>query len=242
MAIRQRLKELAGQRPRYGSPRLTVLIRREFGCVNHKRIERLYSEEGLQLPKRRKKKRIGTVRRIPLETPTRPNEVWSMDFMSDSLYNGRRFRTLNIIDNYSRELIALEAGSSITGQRVVRILENVRLLCGLPKTIVVDNGPEFTGKALLLWSQERNVHLHFIDPGKPMQNAFIESFNGSFRDECLNQHWFKSIWDVQETIRQWRLDYNQNRPHSSLNMLSPMQFKQSKLCHLKYDKLTLTLD
>ena len=226
LVIRKRLRELALQRPRFGSPRLTVLIRREFGAVNHKRVERIYREEKLQVPVRRKRCRRRTIRSVPLLVPTTVNERWSMDLMSDSLADGRRFRMLNIVDDFSRESLAIEVDTSLPGTRAVRVLERLSEARGFPKTIVMDNGPEFTSKAMLLWSEERDVRLHFIEPGKPTQNAFVESFNGKFRDECLNENWFHGLEDAREKIENWRVDYNTQRPHRSLRQLTPFEYKK----------------
>ena len=224
--IRQRLRELAVVRPRFGSPRLGVLLRQELGAINHKRVERLYAEEGLQLPKRHKKLRRSFSRVMPVETPTRPMQRWSMDFVQDSLRDGRRFRTLTIVDQFSRECPAITVDTSISGQRVTRVLDGLAEYTGLPEVIVMDNGPEFTSKAMLCWAQQRGVKLHFIDPGKPTQNAYIESFNGKFRDECLNQHWFNNLPEAGRMIEEWRNDYNRARPHSSLGYLAPETFRQ----------------
>jgi putative transposase len=192
-----------------------VLLKREEIIVNHKRLHRLYRQEGLVLRKRRRQ-RAASVTRLPLVVPGKGGERFSMDFVSDSLATGRSFRTLNIVDDYTRECLAIEVETSLTGERVARVLQ--RLLTGdqKPQMIVVDNGPEFTSKALDAWATRNKVHLRFIDPGRPMQNAFIESFNGRFRDECLNQHWFISLEEAREEIEKWREDYNQQRPHSSL--------------------------
>lgn len=225
--IRQRLRDHAVKRPRFGSPRLTVLLRQEFGAINHKRVERLYAGEGLQLPRRRKKKRRG-IRVAPLETPTRAGQRWSMDFVHDSLTDGRRIRALTIVDDFSRESPAIEVDTSIGGERVVRVLEGLKYSCGLPKALVMDNGPEFTSKAMLAWAERTGVELHFIDPGKPTQNACIESFNGKFRDECLNEHWFENLSDARQIVETWRMDYNQVRPHSSLGYVAPEQFRRNE--------------
>ena len=224
--IRQRLRDLAAARPRFGSPRLGVLLRQEFGAINHKRVERLYAEEGLQLPKRRKKLRRSFSRAIPLEAPTRPMQRWSMDFVHDSLRSGRKLRALTIVDQFSRECPAIAVDTSISGQRVTRVLDGLAEYNGLPEVIVMDNGPEFTSKAMLCWAQQRGVKLHFIDPGKPTQNAYIESFNGKFRDECLNQHWFSDLQEARTLVEEWRRDYNLARPHSSLGYLAPETFRQ----------------
>jgi putative transposase len=221
--LRERLRELAQERRRFGYRRLTVLLRREGWTVNHKRIYRMYREEGLGV-RRRKRKRIGAVERQPLAIPTRPNERWSMDFISDALSEGRKFRSLNIVDDFSRECLAAEVDTSITGARVVRVLERLRERRGLPQLLVMDNGPEFAGQAVDVWAYERSVKLRFIEPGKPVQNAYIESFNGKMRDECLNEHWFMSLREARETIEAWRSDYNEVRPHSSLGNRTPQEF------------------
>lgn len=239
--IRKRMRELAVKRPRFGSPRLTVLLRREFGTVNHKRIERLYAQEGLQIPRRRKARRRGVSRQGMLLEPTRPNEHWSMDFVADAFSDGRRFRALTMMDNFTRESVAIEVDISLSGQRVTRVLDWLKLVQGLPETIIVDNGPEFTSKAMLSWAQENQVKLHFIDPGKPVQNAYIESFNGRLRDECLNQHWFKNLNEARQIIEDWRVDYNQERPHSSLKHLAPEVFKQAWENENNKPKLSLQL-
>ena len=223
--IRERLKELALKKTRYGAPLLTMLIRREFGAVNHKRIERMYREEGLQLPRKRRKG-VKYERKQPLEPAVRPNERWSMDFMSDSLHDGRKFRVLTIIDDFTRESVGMEVDTGISGERVTRTLDRIAESGGFPEKIVMDNGPEFTSKAMLLWSERRGVRLHHIEPGKPNQNAFIESFNGTFRDGCLNQHWFESLSEARGTIERWRVEYNIERPHSSLGKMTPMEFRR----------------
>jgi putative transposase len=221
--LRKRLKELAAERRRYGYRRLTVLLRREGQTVNHKRVYRLYREEGLSV-RRRKRKRIGAVERQPLTIPIGTNQRWSMDFVADGLGDGRKFRSLNIVDDYSRECVAVEVDTSIPGGRVVRVLERLRELRGVPQVLVTDNGPEFAGQALDVWAYERGVKLHFIEPGKPVQNAFVESFNGKMRDECLNEHWFGTLAEARQTIEAWRRDYNEVRPHSSLGNRTPQEF------------------
>lgn len=239
--LRERLRELALQRPRFGSPRLTVFIRREFGAVNHKRIERIYADEGLQVPLRRKRKRRGSVRQVPLALPSRPGERWSMDLVADSFSDGRRFRTLTIVDDFSRECPAIEVDTSISGTRIVRVLERLSGNCTLPGVIVTDNGPEFTSRAMLAWADENNVRLHFIEPGKPTQNAFVESFNGKFRDECLNENWFKSLDDAKEKIETWRIDYNTTRPHRSLKQMTPLEYRNKVDSNTKDKKNELSL-
>lgn len=221
--IRARLRELAQKRRKFGATRLHTLLRRAGILINHKRTERLYREEGLSLRLKNRKKRISHLR-VVMDRPERINQHWSMDFVSDSLYNGRRFRVLTIVDDLSRECPVLEADHSLTGQRVARVLTRAALTRGLPEVITVDNGPEFISKALDLWAFENNVKLRFIQPGKPTQNAYIESFNGKFRDECLNDNVFVTLNSAQKIIETWRQDYNSERPHSSLNKLTPKEF------------------
>lgn len=223
--VRGRLKELAGERPRFGYRRLGVLLRREGHPINLKRVLRLYREEGLKL-RAKKRKRIASTQRVRPEATTATNQVWSMDFVSDTLSCGRRFRSLNIVDCHSREALCLEVDTSLSGQRVVRALQQLSATRGLPQTIQVDNGPEFTGRALDEWAFRNRVKLHFIEPGKPVQNAVIESFNGKMRDECLNQEWFTSLNEARTSIERWREDYNEFRPHSSLDNLSPADWVQ----------------
>ena len=221
--LRERLRELAAQRRRFGYRRLRILLDREGWHVNHKRVYRVYREEGLAV-RRRKRKRMGAVERQPLGVPAGPNQRWSMDFVADGLSDGRRFRSLNIVDDYNRRCLAAEVDTSIPGSRVVRVLERLRELEGLPEALVTDNGPEFAGQALDAWAYQRRVKLRFIEPGKPVQNAFIESFNGKMRDECLNEHWFVSLQDAREKIETWRRDYNEVRPHSALGNRTPEEF------------------
>lgn len=229
MELRHRLVALAERWRRFGYRRLTVMVRREGMIANHKRVYRVYRALGLQV-RRRKRKRIAIRRAIPARVkPYRPNERWSMDFMSDTFYNGRPFRTLNIVDDYSRECLAIEIDTSLGGQRVVGVLERLVSTRGLPESIVVDNGPEFVGTVLDAWAVRRGVHLDPIDPGKPVQNAYIESFNGRFRDECLNENWFIDLIDARTIIEGWREIYNTVRPHGSLHNLTPEAFAQLPL-------------
>ena len=222
--LRERLREKAGERRRFGYRRLHVMLRREGWIVNHKRVYRLYREEGLSVRKR-KRKRVSRGERLPLEVPAGPNEVWCLDFVQDALSWGRKIRMLAVEDAFHREALAIEVDTSLPGVRVARVLDRLTAeRCAIPDIIVLDNGPELTSRALDLWAYERGVRLHFIDPGKPQQNGFIESFNGKFRDECLNEHWFLSLADARRIIEDWRLDYNQNRPHSSLGNLTPEEY------------------
>jgi putative transposase len=228
--LRTRLRELAAERPRFGYRRLHALLRRENEAdgrarwpVNHKRVYRLYREERLSL-RRHKRKRFRAEARLPLVLPTQANQVWTMDFVRDELADGRKFRTLDLMDGYTREAPQIEVDHSLPGGRVVRVLEQTAQQRGYPRAIQVDNGPEFISRAVDQWAWAHGVALHFIDPGKPVQNAFIESFNGKFRDECLNRNWFASLAEAREIIEAWRLDYNTVRPHSSLGYRTPQEF------------------
>ena len=220
-----RLPELAARKPRYGYRRLHLMVVREGHEVNHKRVYRVYTKLGLAV-RRKKRKRVAQANRRPKVVPTQANEQWSMDFMSDVLASGRRFRTLNIVDDATRECLAIEVDTSLSGIRVGRVLSEIGHIRPLPERIVVDNGPEFTSKALDQWAYEHGVELAFIRPGKPIENCFVESFNGRFRDECLNLHWFSSLEDARRTIDEWRFDYNYYRPHSSLGGRPPAEFAE----------------
>ncbi len=218
--LRSRLKALAEQYPRYGYPTLHDMLKSEGLVINPKRTYRVYREEGLQVRTKRRKKLNRP--RIPMLVPNSINQRWSMDFVSDQLANGRRFRVLNIVDDYSREYVLQIVDFSISGERLARELD--QLDRKLPKTIVCDNGPEFTCKAMFFWSKRVGVKLHFIQPGKPTQNAFVESFNGKFREYCLDLHWFASLEDARSTIEDWRRHYNHVRPHRSLGRIPPAVF------------------
>lgn len=225
LQLQERLLVLAERWRRFGYRRLTVMVRREGLVVNHKRVYRIYRALGLQV-RRRKRKRLVAARRAPLVAPSRCNERWSMDFMRDTLQDGRPFRLLNVVDDYTRECLAIEVDTSLGGQRVVHVLERLAVLRGLPHAIVVDNRPEFVGTVLDAWAARQGVQLHFIDPGKPMQNAYIESFNGKFRDECLNENWFLDLNEARQIIEHWRCIYNTLRPHGSLDDRTPEAFAQ----------------
>jgi putative transposase len=220
--LRLRLKDLAAARVRYGYERLHTLLVREGWQINLKRVYRLYHEEGLSLRLKTKKKRISE-RRVPLSRPTAPDECWSMDFVADRLADGRPFRMLTLVDNFSRVSPAIECDFSLNGQRVVAVLERFKET-GLPQTIKVDNGSEFISKVLDAWAHRHGVKLEFSRPGKPTDNAFIESFNGRLRQECLNQNWFTSLAEARQTVEAWRQDYNEYRPHSSLDQKTPSEF------------------
>ncbi len=225
----ERLKALADRWRRFGYRRLTILLHREGEKVNHKRVYRLYRQENLKL-RRRNRKRTAGQREILMNLPVGPNYRWSIDFVMDSLATGRRFRTFNIVDDFTRESVAIEVDTSISGMRVTGVLDRLAATRGLPEMIVMDNGPEFTSRAMLAWANKHNQKLHYIEPGKPIQNAFVESFNGKFRDECLNEHWFLNLQEARERIETWRQHYNSERPHSSLNYLTPNEFaNQHKL-------------
>jgi len=218
-----RILDIASSRVRYGYKRIHVLLMREGWRINHKKVYRIYCQEGLNLRYRKKRKHISRAR-LPRVDVTGINQCWAMDFMSDALFNGRRFRTLTMMDIYSRECLNIYADSSITGDKVVNILEALKPYRGLPERIRVDNGPEFVSKALDNYSYLNNIKLEFSRLGKPVDNAYIESFNGSLRDECLNTNWFLSMEDAQEKLEAWRVDYNQYRPHSSLDNMTPEEF------------------
>ena len=222
-ALRAALKEAASKRRRWGYRKLAMKLRREGFTDNHKRIYRVYREEGLQVPMRRKRK-AALWRGEKPEASGHRDDRWSMDFMSDQLANGRRIRTLNIVDDHTRECLAIEVDSSLSGHRVCRVLDRLVAERGHPKRLITDNGPEFTSKVLDRWAYEHCVELQFIQPGKPVQNAFVESFNGTMRNECLNEHWFLDLDDAKELIEAWRIDYNTERPHSSLGGMTPGEF------------------
>jgi putative transposase len=225
-SLKRRLRELAAARPRFGYRRLHVLLRREGVTVNHKRIERLYREEGLAV-RRRRRKRVARDGRGRAAVPERPNQQWGIDFVSDTLAWGRRIRLFTVVDVFTREVLAIEVDTSLPGGRVVRVLERLAVERGAPDEIVLDNGPELAGKAVDQWAYERGVQLRFIEPGKPVQNAFVESFHGRLRDECLDRHWFVGLSDARHTIESWRQDDHQSRPHSALDYRPPEEFRQA---------------
>ena len=223
--LRARIREIAAERVRWGYRFIHNKLRREGVLVNRKRVQRLYREEGLAVRRRGKKRRSQSPRLI--RTPlSGPNKRWSMDFVSDTLSSGRTFRCLNIIDEFSRESMAIYPSHSIPALRVIEVLERLREERGLPEVIVTDNGSEFTSRAFDSWAYARGIKVDFIQPGKPIQKCFVESFNGTFRDDCLNLHWFLSLEDARRTIETWRRDYNEVRPHSSLGGLTPTEYAQ----------------
>lgn len=224
--LRTALRELAFARPRFGYRRLHVLLRRHGHVLNHKRLHRLYREEGLAV-RRRRRKRVAVARVEQPQLVTRANERWSLDFVSDALASGRKFRILTVEDTVTREALAMEIDFSLPATRVVAALTGAAKdrRC-VPKEVTVDNGPEFISTMLDQWATQHGVTLHFIDRGKPVQNAFIESFNGRLRDECLNQHWFLNLTDARSIILAWKEDYNRERPHSSLGYRTPQEFHE----------------
>jgi len=226
------MREIAEQRKRFGAPRIGIMLKREGWMVNHKKVERIYAEEHLALRRRtRRKKRVGP--RVPMPVPARPNPHLSMDFVQDRLTSGRTIRTLTIVDHFSRECPAIEVDTSLGGARVVRVLERLAERHGAPETITIDHGTEFDSTPMDEWAFNRKVTLDFIRPGKPNENAYIESFNGRFRDECLNEHLFETLDHARYIIENWRIDYNEARPHSSLDNLTPKEFLEQHDAKLK---------
>jgi len=221
--LRGAIRAVAAARRRFGYRRIHIMLQRQGIHMNQKKLRRLYTEEKLQVRKRGGRKRaLGT--RRPMVLPGRANERWSLDFVSDAFTDGRRFRVLAIIDDYSRECLALVTDTSLSGMRVTRELNQLLSRRGKPQTIVSDNGTELTSMAILKWCQETDIEWHYIAPGKPMQNGFIESFNGSFRDECLNETLFSSLAEARKQITAWKEDYNKHRPHSSLGNITPIEY------------------
>ena len=221
--IRTRLKELAAERPRFGHKRLHVLLRREGHRVNAKRVYRLYREERLLVRPHRRRKHAA-VARVPLPAPTRPNERWGMDFIHDQCVGGPRFRCLTVVDEFTRECPHIEADTSLPAARVIGVLEQLAASRGLPRSIVVDHGPEFMSQALDIWAYRQGVELVFIRPGRPVDNAYVEGFHSRFRDECLSAHWFLTLTDARVQVERWRRDYNETRPHTSLAGRTPTEF------------------
>ncbi len=223
LVLRTRLRDLAMNRPRYGYRRLWVLLRREGWPVNHKRVLRLYREEGLEVRTKRRRKLTARLRVLP-PLPERIDEHWSLDFMADQLATGQRFRILAALDHFSRECVCLEAAYHVPACAVTAALEAAIVQRAHPKVLTLDNGTEFTSSHFDAWAHRHGIRLDFIAPGKPVQNTYIESFNGRLRDECLNQHWFRSLAEARETLAAWREEYNKTRPHSSLGDVPPEVF------------------
>jgi len=220
-----KIVEIAQARRRFGYRRVHDMLRPEFPGVNHKRVYRLYSEANLTVRKRKKAKRPAS-ERVPLQIAKSVNEVWSMDFVSDSLVNGRRIKCLTVADDFSHECVDITADYGISGQYVTRLLDRAAVFRGYPLAVRTDNGPEFTCRAFMAWAQGHGIRHILIEPGRPMQNGYIESFNGRFRDECLNEHWFETLHQARSTIATWRQDYNEVRPHSSIGRMPPARFAE----------------
>jgi putative transposase len=234
-----RMREIAAVRIRYGFQRIHILLRREGFIDNHKRTYRIYKEEGLNLRTKRPRRNKSASHRMDRPNFTTINECWSMDFVADQLLDGRKFRALTIVDNFSRKCIEIHPQQSIKGHDVVEVLERLKYHKGiLPKRIQVDNGSEFISKALDKWAYDNEVLLDFSRPGKPTDNPFIESFNGSFRDECLNTNWFLSFDDTKEKIEAWRNEYNSFRPHSSLDNLTPSEVYDKHILKTNFSKIS----
>jgi putative transposase len=224
LLLRMKIRDYAATHVRYGYLRIHVLLRREGLKVSKNRVYRLYCLEGLNLRRKYKRRKVVTAPRIVPQRESHPNESWAMDFVSDQLFNGKRFRNLTMLDSYTRECLAIHVDRSIQGTDVAEVLDRLKVSRGLPEYLRIDNGPEFISKALDLWAYQEGVRLHFSRPGRPTDNALIESFNGSFRDECLQTNWFLSVEDARQKIEQWRTDYNEFRPHSSLENKTPSEF------------------
>jgi len=223
----ERIVDIAHVRRRFGYRRIHDLLRSEFPGVNHKRVYRLYKNANLAVRRRKKVKRPPN-ERVPLQLARKVNDVWSMDFVSDSLSNGRRIKCLTVADDFSHECVDIAVDFGISGQYVTRLLDQAAIFRGYPVAVRTDNGPEFTSRAFLAWTTLHGIRHILIQPGRPMQNGYIESFNGKFRDECLNEQWFQSLPQARDCIAEWRKDYNEVRPHSSLGRIPPAQFAQQQ--------------
>ena len=239
--LRKKLKKLSRKRIRFGYRQLCRMIRNEGFKVNHKRVYRIYREEGLGL-KQRKSRKIRYIRNPRALLCSGVNEHWSLDFVSDALADGRRIRALNIVDNYSRECLASEVDTSLPSLRVIRALERIIKERGKPELLITDNGPEFRSKQFQSWCEANEIYLHYIEPGKPMQNGFVESFNGKLRNECLDANLFNTLSEARTTIQAWRNDYNTIRPHSSLGGLPPARFIKNLLTSSKDNPMGLSLE
>ena len=228
-ALSTRIVELAQVRRRFGYRRLHDLLRPEFPAVNHKKVYRLYREANLAVRRRKKAKRPDHARQR-LQPAAWPNAVWSMDFVSDALANGRRLKCLTVADDFTHESVDIAVDHGMSSRYVIRVLDQVARFRGYPQAVRTDNGPEFTSRAFIAWTQQHRIEHLLIQPGRPMQNGYIESFNGKFRDECLNEHWFTSLADARDKIAIWRRDYNEVRPHSSCGRRPPAQFAALHRC------------
>jgi len=232
--IRERLRALSAERRRFGYRRLHIMLAREDIHMNQKKLRRLYREEGLQVRRRGGRKRaVGT--RAPMLLPQGPNQRWSLDFVSDALDDGRRFRILCVVDDFTRECLGLVVDTSLSGLRVARELDAIIARRGMPNMVVSDNGTELTSIAILKWSQDRRIDWHYTAPGKPTQNAFVESFNGRLRDECLNETLFSTVRHARAVLAAWKFDYNHHRPHSAHGGATPVEFaEKSDMGHAPY--------
>ena len=223
-ALRHRMREIAHVRVRFGYRRIYIMLRREGWDVGKDRFYRVYREENLGLRRKRPWRHVSSVHRLERRPASRANEVWGMDFVADQLSDGRKIRTLTIVDLFTRECLGIEVGFSLRAEHVVAAMNRLKYDRGLPERITTDNGSEFAGAQMDLWAYTNHVRMDFSRRGKPTDNAIVESFNGRFREECLNSHWFESIDDASEKIDAWRWDYNENRPHRSLEGLTPREF------------------
>lgn len=220
--LREKLVGLAGEKPRFGYRRLHVLLKRSGERVNHKRLWRVYRKAGLCVKRKKRKRRVS--RGLTTQMLSRANQEWALDFVHDVLGTGQRVRVLSVLDAYTRECLALEVDTSFASRRVTRVLERLTAERGRPESLRCDNGPELTSRHFLAWCVERKIQLVHIEPGRPMQNGRVESFQGKFRDECLNVNWFRNLWEAREKVASWRREYNQTRPHSSLGYQTPEAF------------------
>lgn len=228
--LRKRILDLTDKYPRWGCPMVHMVVKREELVINKKRTERIYYREQQLSLRRRKRRRKAHHTRREVQKATRPDERWAMDFMHDSLWGGRKMRILTVIDTYTKESLRIEVNTSVNGVRVTQVLDDLLITRGKPKLITVDNGPEFSGRAMDKWAYENGVKLDFIRPGKPSDNCYIESFNGTLRNECLNMHYFESVTEAKMIIENWRQEYNEFRPHSSLCGLPPAEFAGNYNC------------
>jgi putative transposase len=220
--LRQELKSVAQEKPRYGYRRLHVLLERRGWKINHKRLYRVYRQEKLTIRRLRRKRLVRTA--VANSQLFRRNQEWAMDFVRDGLASGRSFRAFTVVDSFTRECLSIEVDTSLSSRRITRVLDWIIQQRGVPETLRCDNGPEFTSRHFLAWCEQNGLKVHYIQPGKPVQNAHAESFNGRFRDECLNANWFVTLQDAKERISNWRTEYNEVRPHSSLAYRTPMEF------------------
>jgi putative transposase len=238
MALRLRMREIAQTRVRYGYRKIRVLVNREGWKVGKKLVYRLYREEGLSLRQKARRHRRASQQRQERVRPTAPDQVWSLDFVADQLSDGRRFRALTVLDVFTRESLAIAVGQSLRGEDVVRTLNEIRQQRGVPKLLFCDNGSEFTSQVMDLWAYHNQVKIDFSRPGKPTDNAHVESFNGTFRSECLDVHWFGSLTEAKQIIERWRREYNESRPHRSLGDRTPTEFACQLAVTGLADKLT----